>query len=57
MGDFKETLFSRHNRAGVDVNPWICEHGQGLHKFKPVKMPAQSSEKGLKNPTSTREAF
>lgn len=50
MGDFKEAPFSRHNRAGVAMNPQICEHEQDLHKFKPVKMPAQSKGNGLKIP-------
>lgn len=57
MGDFKETPFSRHNRAGMAINPQICEHVQGLHKFKPVKMPAQSRGKGHKIPPLPMKLF
>lgn len=43
MGDFKEMVFSRHNRADTHVSlQKLCRHAQDLNKLKPEKIPAWS---------------
>lgn len=54
MEEFKETVFSRHNRPHVSSQRlWQC--AQGLHRFKPYGVPVSKKDQGHYLPSLTKK--